>query len=218
VVFTLVDMQVKNRTENELKNLVQQQKEASDKKQAWKQRERELKQKLLELRDQRETALTRKKEIMQALQKYDARKLKLAGKRKDLEEALAKPEEDQAELAEAEEKLKRNILKRIDLAKAYNHMLHQNYMPKVLKLNLLELELTQAKAEVEYFKRIYHERTQALQDAQDEFQSADAQYKENKKKAKNAFQVAKRAGDELREQVSQDESAEYAEVCLLCIP
>ncbi|CAO3684313.1 unnamed protein product [Umbelopsis vinacea] len=207
-----VDTQVKTRTENELKTLLERQTEANEKKQSLKQRERELTQRHNELQHLRETAVTKKKEIMQALQKYDARRLKLESKRKDLVEALAKPGEDQIEITHAEQQLKRSILKRIELATQYRTILESEYIPTAMRRIETELELTQVKAEIEYFNRLYDDRTQALKEAQLEFDTADAAYKAAKVKAKSAYTMAKRAGDELREQVSPDESAQYAEL------
>jgi chromosome segregation ATPase len=191
---------------------LERQTEANEKKQSLKQRERELTQRHNELQHLREMAVTKKKEIMQALQKYDARRLKLESKRKDLVEALAKPGEDQIEITHAEQQLKRSILKRIELATQYRTILESEYIPTAMRRIETELELTQVKAEIEYFNRLYDDRTQALKEAQLEFDAADAAYKAAKMKAKSAFTMAKRAGDELREQVSPDESAQYAEV------
>ncbi|KAH8548434.1 P-loop containing nucleoside triphosphate hydrolase protein [Umbelopsis sp. PMI_123] len=207
-----VDTQVKTRTENELKQLILQQNAAKEKKASLRDKERKLKQMQHETQELREAALTKKKEINKVLQKYDARKLKLEGKRKDLAEAQSKPAEDQIEIAQLEQHLKRDILKRVELVDQYTSILESNYMPAALKRNEIELGITQIKAEIVFFNQIYDSRTQSLKDAQVDYNVADAEYREAKSKARKAYEVAKRAGDELREQVSSDESAEYAEL------
>ncbi|KAG2181344.1 hypothetical protein INT43_008927 [Umbelopsis isabellina] len=207
-----VDIEVKNRTENELRHLMEQQKDANEKKQEARNKEKQLRQQQHELRDQRETALTKKKEIQQLLQKYSARKLKLEGKRKELDEAIAKPAQDQTEIAQIEQKVKRAVGKRIELAKKYTSLLETDYVPGAMQRNDLELELAQVKAEIDYFKKVYDERTLALREAQQEYASAELTYKDAKAKAKSALELAKKAGEELREQVSTEQSAEYAEL------
>ncbi|KAG2172612.1 hypothetical protein INT44_002627, partial [Umbelopsis vinacea] len=207
-----VDTQVKTRTENELKTLLQQQKEATESKTSMRNKERKLKQTQQEIQELREAALTKKKEINKVLQKYDARKLKLEGKRIDLAEAQSKPAEDQIEIAQLEQHLKRDVLKRVELSNRYTTILESDYIPATLKRNEHELGIFQIKAETVYFNQIYESRTQSLKDAQVKYNVADTEYREAKNKAKKAYEVAKRAGDELREQVSSDESAEYAEL------
>lgn len=210
--FQTVDTQVKARTENELKSLLQQQKEATESKTTMRNKERKLKQIQQEILELREAALTKKKEINKVLQKYDARKLKLEGKRIDLAELQAKPAEDQIEIAQHEQHLKRDILKRVELCNRYTTILESDYMPAALKRNEIDLKISQIKAEIVFFNQIYDSRTQSLKDAQVKFNVADAEYRETKSKAKKAYEIAKRAGEELREQVSSEESAEYAEV------
>ncbi|KAI9286759.1 P-loop containing nucleoside triphosphate hydrolase protein [Umbelopsis sp. AD052] len=207
-----VDTQIKTRTENELKTLLQQQKEATESKTSMRNKERKLKQTQQEIQELREAALTKKKEINKVLQKYDARKLKLEGKRIDLAEAQSKPAEDQIEIAQLEQHLKRDVLKRVELSNRYTTILESDYIPATLKRNEHELGIFQIKAETVYFNQIYESRTQSLKDAQVKYNVADTEYREAKNKAKKAYEVAKRAGDELREQVSSDESAEYAEL------